>query len=241
MVYAILFFMNRNRVFGSFCLFLSMGLTAVYFTTPTTRLPSLIWLPIMLLLALGITFLLQLFMNLQREPALSLSVLDDEMDRTQALNVAIGMMMLALVLFVSGRIFWRWEEGGQFSIVGTAVLTFLLLASLGIGFYSLRKLLFVRDKDYAPIRQLLDEHPERIVWVYDLSSENLLETAMVESTQAALSQPTESTLYIWLQDNTQHQITIPREEVDSLLILISERSPQAHIGYDEALAQRYHS
>ncbi len=232
--------MNRNRVFGIFCLLVSMGLTAVYFTTQTAQTTSLMWLPIMLLLALGITFLMHSFMTLWRKPARHFAVLDDEMDRTEALNVAIGMTMLAFVLFVSGRIFWRWEDGGRFSVVGTAVLTFLLLASLGIGFYSLRKLLFVRDKDYAPLRKLLDEHPERIVWVYEFSSEDLSERMTVGSPQPALPQPTESTLYIWLQDSTQHQITIAREEVESLLILISERSPQAHIGYNDALAQQYH-
>ena len=233
--------MDRNRVFGIVCLLISMGLTAVYFTTQTAYLTPLMWLPIMLLLALGVTFLLFPFMNLRRDTTFPLPILDDEMDRTEALNVALGMMMLAFVLFISGRIFWRWGEGGRFSSVGTAVLTFLLLASLGIGFYSLRRVLFMHDKDNAPIRKLLHEHPEYIVWAYEFNSENLSETAGTGLTQATLSQSTESTLYIWLQDSTHHQITLPRDEVDSLLTLISERSPQAHIGYDEALAQRYYS
>lgn len=223
---------NKYTVVGGCCFLLSFMFLMAYFGLPHLRYAPMLWMFIVLFLSLGVTSILSQRFSQRTHAEIGGHLLADALKRTGAINTTIVMGTIACVLFVFGLIFLRWDNtGSEVSVMGTAVFTSLVLGSLGLGLYSLGRALNLRDVDKSRLREILAKTPEKIAWVYERQT---TQNSIYDELKGTLSM-----IDIWIEDGTLFQMVTSAEEKRQFLNLVKQQAPQAHVGYDPKLAQKY--
>lgn len=190
------------------------------------RVPPLLLIPVVLLMALGVTTLVMSFW-LRRRPQQRLELVN-AWPRSRALLLVVTMSLLAIVLFAFGAFFLQWNRVAHWVALEAAVLTILFLAIIFISWIGLRRALILPSEDPALIEQLLHRRPHEIAWVYEI---------VVSSVGGKADEMT--TVCLWLTNGRSHQISLPHPEAHMLLDLVRECAPHARIGYSEVVEARY--
>jgi multisubunit Na+/H+ antiporter MnhG subunit len=223
---------KMNLFLGMCCIVISIVLIAVLVVQKLSQSIPMLWLPIVLFLSLGITSLLwPKYAKVDGIDEGSSGLLADVLSRTKAINTTVVMGSIAVLLFILGLMFLRWDNSGERTVLRTAVFGFLVISSLGIGLHSLRRAIHLKDVDKSPFRQVLTREPEKIAWVYE-------KQRMVD-THLPRDQDYPSALEIWLDDGHMIEIDLLPDEKQRLINLIKQEAPNVHIGYHPELAQRF--
>ncbi|MCP5094674.1 MAG: hypothetical protein GY943_03890 [Chloroflexi bacterium] len=223
---------KKYSLFSVCCILLSLTFLVVYFIWDVGQYNAMLWLPIVLFLALGVTTVFgRAILVQQHKSQVGGHLLADAFKRTGAISITIAMGVIAFFLFLFGFIFWRWDSGSEIWFMGTAVFIVLVIVSLVIGLYSLGRAINLQDIDKSRIREILAKTPEKITWIYERQTHS--------SNMYAELQGKFATIDVWIEDGTLFQMIVSPEEKRAFLILLKQEAPQAHFGYDLKLAQRF--
>jgi hypothetical protein len=143
--------------------------------------------------------------------------------RTRNVSIGVGIFfVVAAAGFVVVPFFDRSAGLG-----GSIFIWVLGAVSAGLGFYSLRRAIALRDPRNNAVLDLILRRPHEIAWFY-------LEQVTSDGGGEALS------AVIWTADKQRHHLTLVREDLDAVFAEIDCRAPHAKRGYDKETERLYH-
>ncbi len=129
------------------------------------------------------------------------------------LLVVLGLPLLVLPMFIEGKLWELLLIGGLGAI------------AVGMGAYQLFQGYQLRDVRKSPVFFTIQNHPERIVWIYEF--------VMVVN-----GVPNRS-LYLWCKDGKKFEFNLRQLDVTELMGTLAHMMPHAVFGYSAELKALY--
>jgi hypothetical protein len=223
--------MKWIRFSGVVSLLLSVTLFVVYIVQSTNQQSAILWLPIALFMALGVTNLIFPWWQSRKKVDTVDTFFAKYWPQTRAIHAVIFIIGLSAGLFLFGLVFWQW---GNNTVWGTTFFVVLVSASITLGLYHLQRMRRYDNLHYTTLRDMLHQKLQDVMWVYEMPAITPLKEVEESETPCP-------SLYFWLSDNTVQRILVPESVIRPLFKFIQEHAPHISIGYDPEQADIVHT
>jgi hypothetical protein len=162
------------------------------------------------------------------EPIDLMQILKASLRRTRSSMIVVGFAALAFAYIGYGLFWLKWDSTATLSPLGAWLWGSFLVLIGAFGVMSVYRGSQLINLDRAPIMQTLNQHPERIVWIY----QNITKTR-------GTNVGARHYIYVWMLNGRPFSIDVTPDNAKMVIQAVHERAPHALVGYTPEHQQMY--